>query len=107
MNGIVEARSACSRVFGSRMDAQFMSRLVICSMVILLGLRAVRPHVDDLAVAVPGHPYRLPSPRTARPPVILGESWDSDKLRARDGDVLIPGAVGQRRVQDVAVAHQV
>src|ERR1035438_3834188 len=33
MNGISEVRSACSRVFCSRMDAQFISFLLICCMV--------------------------------------------------------------------------
>jgi hypothetical protein len=31
MNGIVAVSSAWARVFGSRMDAQFMSRLLIIS----------------------------------------------------------------------------
>src|SRR5664279_698935 len=36
MKGIREARSACARVLGSRIEAQFMSLFVICSIVLFL-----------------------------------------------------------------------
>jgi hypothetical protein len=51
MNGMVEARSACSRVFGSRIDAHDISLLLICcipsSFLVVHGIASEFAHGAD------------------------------------------------------------
>ena len=55
MNGIEAVRSAWARVFGSRIDAQFISRLLICSMTdeCSFGLYAVTHQAGNARLARP------------------------------------------------------